>query len=137
MDTPDECTIFLLAKAYQRGHAALKKRLEPYGLTPLQQLIMAALALEDGLSAGEVGKRLTLDSATLSGTLDRMVEKGLIEKRSDPADKRVSRIHLTPKAREMRGGLTQARQEANQELLAGLSLEEKVLLKRMLRDLQA
>lgn len=135
METPEECTIFLLAKAYQRGHAALKKRLVPYGLTPLQQLIMAALALEDGISAGEVGKRLTLDSATLSGILDRMEEKGLIEKRSDPTDKRVSRIHLTSSAREMNSGLAHARQEANQELLAKLSLEEKLLLKRILKDL--
>ncbi|RJX34743.1 MAG: MarR family transcriptional regulator [Desulfarculus sp.] len=136
MDSYEDCIIFLLAKAYQRGHAELKKRLEPFGLTPLQQLILAALEQEEGPSAGEIGKRLVLDNATLSGTLDRMAEKGLIRKESDPSDKRMLRVRLTPKARALSQSLGQARQESNEEILSRLSLEEKLLLKRLLRDLQ-
>lgn len=137
METYEDCIIFLLAKAYQRAHADLKKRLEPFGLTPLQQLILGALEQEEGHSAGEIGKRLTLDSATLSGTLDRMADKGLISKQNDLNDKRVVRIYLTPKSVEMAKALKRARQESNQAVLTGLSLEEKVLLKRILKDLQA
>lgn len=137
METYEDCIIFLLAKAYQRAHADFKKRLEPFGLTPLQQLILGALEQEEGHSAGEIGKRLTLDSATLSGTLDRMADKGLISKQNDLNDKRVVRIYLTPKSVEMAKALKRARQESNQAVLTGLSLEEKVLLKRILKDLQA
>ncbi|MEW5913258.1 MAG: MarR family transcriptional regulator [Thermodesulfobacteriota bacterium] len=137
MDSYEDCIIFLLAKAYQRGHAELKKRLEPFGLTPLQQLILAVLVQEEGQSAAEIGKRLVLDGATLSGTLDRMAEKGLVRKESDPSDKRMLRVHLTAKARGLIEALRQARQETNQQILGRLSLEEKLLLKRLLRDLQA
>lgn len=136
MDSLEDCTIFLLAKAYQRAHYIIKERLRPLGLTPLQQLILAVLQQEDGLSAGEIGQRLVLDSATLSGTMERMTDKGWITKDVDPNDRRALRVFLTPKARELEASLAQTRQEANQELLSGLSLEEKLLFKRLLRDLR-
>ena len=71
MKSFEDCIVFLLAKAYQKAHGNLKKRLHPYGLTPIQNLILQALQEEDGLSAGDIGKRLVLDNATLSGVLDR------------------------------------------------------------------
>lgn len=136
METPDECVIFLLAKAYQRAHGILKAQLKDFGLTTLQQLILAVVEREEGLSAGEIGARLTLDSATVSGTLERMAESGWITKEPDADDRRVVRVRLTAKARELAAGLHQAREQANQEVVGGLSLEEKVLLKRLLRDLR-
>ena len=136
MDTYEDCVIFLLAKAYQRAHGILKEHLRPFGLTTVQQLILAALGMEDGQSAGEIGQKLVLDSATLSGTLERMAENGWISKEADPHDRRVVRIHLTPKAKKLNQELRKARELSNQEILKGLSLEEKVLVKRLLRDMR-
>ena len=67
MKTYDDCVIFLLAKAYQKAHGEFKRRLHSYGLTPIQHLILEALWEEDGLSAGDIGKKLIFDGATLSG----------------------------------------------------------------------
>lgn len=136
METYQDCIVFLLAKAYQKAHANLKKRLYGYGLTPIQGLILMALREEDGLSAGDIGKRLVLDNATLSGVLDRMAEKSWILKNPDPNDKRLVRVHMTPKARRLRKALAEEREKANEEILGALSLEEKVLLKRLLRDVK-
>lgn len=137
MDGYQDCIVFLLAKAYQKAHANLKKRLHVYGLTPIQFLILEALREEDGLSAGDIGKRLLLDNATLSGVLDRLAERGWIVKRTDPNDKRLVRVHLREKAKGLKRKLGQEREEANEEILGGLSMEEKVLLKRLLRDVRA
>ena len=63
MKTYDDCIIFLLAKAYQKAHGDFKRRLQLYGLTPIQHLIIEALWDEDGLSASEIGKKLVLDGA--------------------------------------------------------------------------
>jgi hypothetical protein len=76
-----DCTIFLLAKAYQKAHGRFQEVLKPYGLTNLQHLF------------------------------------------------------TTHKAEQQKAELIALRQKANEELLAGFSLEEQVLLKRMLRDL--
>jgi len=136
MTTYDDCIIFLLAKAYQKAHGIFKRRLQANGLTPIQHLILEALWLEEGLSAGEIGKRLVLDSATLSGVLDRMAEAGWVLKETDPEDKRIVRVYLSRKAQTLRQTLSWEREKANEEILQGFTLEEKVLLKRLLRDVQ-
>jgi DNA-binding MarR family transcriptional regulator len=133
----EDCVVFLLAKAYQKAHGNLKKRLHPYGLTPIQYLIVESLLEEDGLTAGDIGKRLVLDNATLSGVLDRLSERDWIEKHTDPKDKRLLRIYLTDKAKALQGELGEEREQANEEILHSLSMEEKVLLKRLLRDVRA
>ena len=137
MESFEDCIVFLLAKAYQRAHGSLKKRLQPHGLTPIQYLILETLFEEDGLSAGDIGKRLVLDNATLSGVLERLAEREWITKETDPKDKRLLRIHLTRKAKSLRGALGEEREQANEEILHSLSMEEKVLLKRLLRDVRA
>jgi DNA-binding MarR family transcriptional regulator len=132
----EDCVVYLLAKAYQRAHALLKRRLGVYGLTPIQQLVLGALWHEEGISAGDLGKKLVLDPATLSGILDRMAERGWLVKRTDLEDKRVTRIYLTDEARDLEPVLTAERDSANEEILRNLSLEEKVLLKRLLKDIR-
>lgn len=130
-----DCIVFLLAKAYQKAHASLKRHLTSYGLTPIQCLIIEALRDEEGVSAGELGKKLVLDSATLSGVLDRLAEKGWIIKEIDSSDRRSLRIYLGEKAKEVAEPLSEQRERANEEIMSNLSMEEKVLLKRLLRDL--
>jgi DNA-binding MarR family transcriptional regulator len=136
MKTYDDCIIFLLAKAYQKAHGNFKNRLHTYGLTPIQHLILEALWEEDGLSAGNVGKKLVLDGATLSGVLDRLASGGWVLKKSDAEDKRVLRVFLSPKSKDLRPKLSEARDQTNEDLLKPFTLEEKVLLKRFLRDIQ-
>ncbi len=135
MKSFDDCILFLLAKAYQKAHADFKKRLHSYGLTPIQHLVLEALWDEDGLSAGDIGKRLIFDGATLSGVLDRLSAGGWIIKQSDADDKRRSRVFLTAKSSDLEPELSAVRNATNEDLMSRFSLEEKVLLKRLLRDL--
>ncbi len=132
----EDCIIFLLAKAYQKAHADFKKRLIPYGLTPIQHLILEALWIKNGVPAKEIGEKLVLDGATLSGVLDRLVSGDWITKEIDSDDKRIQRIYLTEKAKSLKPQLAEQRNRSNTELMQKLSLEEKILLKRLLRDLQ-
>ncbi len=136
MKSYDDCIIFLLAKAYQKAHGDFKKRLQSYGLTPIQHLILEVLWGTDGLSASDIGKKLVLDGATLSGVLDRLAAGGWILKKPDADDKRVLRNYLTPRSKELETNLSEARDQTNEDLLKTFSIEEKVLLKRFLRDMQ-
>ena len=131
----NDCIVFLLAKAYQKSQHLLKMRLKPYGLTAVQALVIEALMEEDGLTAGEISKRLVLDNATVSGVLDRMADNEWINKESDAEDKRVLRIHLSGKALELKEPLAKERDGANEEIMAGFSMDERVILKRLLKDL--
>ena len=134
-DTIPDCSVFLLAKAYQKAHGLVKKRLKPFGLTNIQHLVLEGLWYQDGVTASELGKMLRLDKATLSGVLERMADANWVVKEQDTSDKRVIRLYPSQQANALKGRLIEARQKANEELLADFNLEEKVLLKRMLRDL--
>ena len=136
MEIYEDCIVFLLAKAYQKAHGDLKRQLYPYGLTPIQHLVLAALWEEDGLTASDISKRLVFDGATLSGVLDRLSAGGWILKQSDESDKRMLRISLTQKSIDLKPELSAVRDKTNEDLMAPFSLEEKVLLKRLLRDIQ-
>ncbi len=126
--------VFLLAKAHQRTQGTLKARLQPFGLTPMQCLFMEALWEEDGLSVGEIGRRIALDTATLAGILDRLVTAGWVRREADAQDGRVARVYLTKKATAAINQLATTMEQTNDELLKNFSLEERLLLKRFLRD---
>jgi len=128
--------LFILSKANQRVYATFKAQLQSYGMTPMQGLVLHALYEEEGLSAGELGKRLALDSATLSGVLDRMAAGGWIIKNAVEADRRVMNIQLTDKARQCRDKFLEDTVAVNQEVLSTFSMEERLLLIRMLKDLR-
>jgi DNA-binding MarR family transcriptional regulator len=119
----EDCIIFLLAKTYQKAHGNFKQHLLPYGITPVQHLILEALWVEEGLTASETGKRLVLDNATLSGILDRMSEKGWVLKATDDTDKRFIRIYLTNKAKKLKPSILAEREKSNGEILDSLNLK--------------
>ena len=131
----EDCFIFLIAKVYQKAHSNFKKQLQQYDLTPMRHLVLEALWNEEGLTAGEIARRLALDNATLSGVIDRMSKTGWIVKQADPRDKRAMQIFLTPKGNEMKSSILDEREKANDETLSSLSAEEKTFLRRLLKDL--
>jgi DNA-binding MarR family transcriptional regulator len=130
-----DCAIFLLAKAYQKAHRRFKVMLRPYDLTNLQHLVLEGLWCREGMTAAELGKLLILDKATLSGILDRMIDAGWIRKARNPNDKRVYRLFTTEKANRVKQELIGLRIKANKELLGGFTEEERVIFKRLLREL--
>ena len=133
-DLPD-CTVFLLGKAYQKAHSDFQKRLKPYGLTNMQHLVLEGLWYKNGMTATELCKGLVLDKATLSGVLERMVESGWIVKKPDLEDRRVQRIYISDKADSFKDRLINERTQANKDLLSNFTMEESIILKRLLRDI--
>jgi DNA-binding MarR family transcriptional regulator len=131
-----ENIVFLIAKAHQRAQGVLKGYLLTFGLTPMQCLFMESIWEEDGISVGEIGRRIALDTGTLAGVLDRMVTAGWVRRETDPDDGRVARVYLTEKARAAKSELATLIERTNNELLSNFSLEEKLLFKRFLRDVK-
>ncbi len=96
MQHVEECLSFLIGKAAQTVTRRTREALAPYRITPVQYAILKVLWDRDGQSGAELGARLMLDSATITGLLDRMENAGLIARRPDPAgDRRVNRAYLT------------------------------------------
>lgn len=129
-----DCIVFFLAKAYQKAHGRFKERLKPYGLTNMQHLVLEALWRQEGFTAAELGKNLVLDKATMSGVIERLAERGWLERRPDPGDGRVQRLYPSVKANAIKEELIGLRRAANDELLSGFTTEERLLFKRFLME---
>lgn len=101
------------------------------GLTYSQYLVMLVLWEDSPQTVGALGKRLYVDSGTLTPLLKRMEAAEFITRRRDPEDERRVLIALTPKGRRLR---TQAAHVPD-ELSKGIEMEEIEQLRDHVREL--
>lgn len=134
MECIDECISFIAGKAAQTVSRLARERLAPFGITPVQYGVLQVLWEQDGLSGAEIGARLVLDSATITGVLDRLETLELIQRTADSGDRRVNRIRLTAAGRERREPLQAVMDALNAEIAAGFGAEAETLW-RLLRRL--
>lgn len=94
--------IFQLARAH-RGYAA--RLLRDLGLHPGQELLLMRLLDRDGQTQSELLAAVGLDHSTVSKSLRRMQEAGLLTREPAEHDRRAMRVWLTDRGRAMRGDL--------------------------------
>ena len=91
---------FLLAKATQRWNEQLAERFAAAGYSdvrPSYGSVLVPLFEEDGLRLGELARRSRLSKQTMTELIRRLERDGLVEREPDPADRRASRVSLTPR----------------------------------------
>lgn len=132
----DECIFFLLAKGSQAAARFWGQKAAGFGVTAVQAMVLAFLGEEDRVTSRNLGERTVLDSATLTGILDRLEGTGLVERQSNPEDRRAILICLTLEGRAVADSLCVAIEEANREFLEGLSDEEAFMLRGLLKRLR-
>lgn len=81
---------------------AYKPLLDALSLTYLQYATLISLAEENHQTVGGLGKKLFLDSSTLTPLLKRLEAMGYVTRQRDPEDERQVRIGLTKAGREIR-----------------------------------
>ena len=109
------------------------KYLDNLEITYPQYLVLLVLWEEDFLPVSAIGKRLFLDSGTLTPLLKRMENKGLITRRRCKHDERVVRIDLTEKGRNLEEKAKEIPTLMAKELT--LTIEEVETLKRLIYKL--
>lgn len=92
-------------------------------------------ATHDGIPLSEISTRMMCDNSNLTGIVDRLIVKGLVERRPDPQDRRVSLICLTPAGAEKLRGLRPLHQANMRSRMRKLSDEEVDKLRELLQVL--
>ena len=104
-----------------------------FGATLPRFDMMAALErAPDGLSMGELSRRLMVSNGNVTGVAERLARKGLARRWSPPADRRSSRLALTARGRREFTAMAKAHQGWIEEMLAGLDAEEREALMALL-----
>lgn len=101
-----------------------------FDLTPQPGAVLRGLSAPSPMR--ELARRLGMDASNLTGVVDRLEERGLVERRADPADRRVRQLALTDDGEQLRRAL-EARLMSAPPLLAGLDEEQRRTLRDLLR----
>lgn len=104
---PDLLGLFTQAAKLLRE--ATDEAMSRHGVRVGQHIVLSVLWDEDGLTPGEIARRLGTATPTIVNTATRMEEAGLVVRKPDPADARLVRLHLTPHGRSVRVPVREAR----------------------------
>ena len=130
-----DCIFFQLSRASRAGARFWHQKVAPFGVTSAQALVLLSLSEKDQVTSRYLGEQTELDSATLTGLLDRLAKIGLIERRANPDDRRAILVCLTAQGGKIAGRIQAIIETENQAFLAGLTPEEGLILRSLLKKL--
>ena len=113
--------IFQLARAHRAHAATLLREMD---LHPGQELLLMQLFDRDGQTQSELLESVGLDHSTVSKSLRRMQDAGLLVREPAAHDRRVMVVHLTDKGRAMRGAIAALWQSLEEASAANLSKQQ-------------
>ena len=107
-------------------------RARDLGVTRPQWRVLLHLARSPGSTQTEIADFLDVEQITLCRMIDRLGEAGFVERRADPSDRRVRRLHLLTPAHDIVDRLAEIGAELEEEVLSPLAPEERAALARSL-----
>ncbi len=131
--TVDEHILGLAAQLAKRAASHVDLHVGQHGLTKAQALLLRTL--DQPLPMRQVAVRLDCDASNVTGIVDRLEARGLIQRVGSPSDRRVKQLTLTPEGRRVRDSL--AAVAPSFPGLAVLSEAEKRRLYHLLRRVVA
>jgi DNA-binding MarR family transcriptional regulator len=131
-----QTTSFLIAQVGTAHCSRAYKLLSIIGIHVGQEMVLQYLWQEDQLTQSQLAEKIGVKLQTIHKMVRRMENNGLVTKRTDDQDRRVSRIHLTDRGREMQAVTEDAWEQLEQETLTDFSAEEIYILRRLLEKLK-
>lgn len=123
---------FLLADVSRLVRRRFDQRASGLGLTRAQWRVLAQLRRREGINQTALAEILEIEPITLGRHIDRLVEKGFVERRPDPADRRAWRLHLRSEVQPVLDRLREMSRLTSGEALAGLTAADTDRLIEML-----
>jgi DNA-binding MarR family transcriptional regulator len=123
---------YLLVQVARAHRARAQELLAKHGLHPGQEVLLLHLCDCDGLTHSEIAQLLDVTPATVSKIVDRMEAGGLVRRRADADDQRVSRVYLSADGRRLIEPSELIWDELERESFANMTAEERISLRRLL-----
>jgi DNA-binding MarR family transcriptional regulator len=124
---------FLVAQVGAQAAARFAERLAALDLAPPHAGILRLLAAQPGISQQGLAERLEVFPSRLVALVDELAERGLVERRDDPSDRRAYSLHLTPRGHHQLQGIGRVARQHQDALLAALAAPEREQLASLLR----
>jgi DNA-binding MarR family transcriptional regulator len=110
---------------------------EEFGITlPKFDLLSQLDRAEEGLTMGELSRRLMVTNGNVTGLIDRLVTEGLVARQPAPHDRRAQLVRLTPAGKQAFDAMIPKHQDFIAERFQGISRNELAELHRLLGKLK-
>jgi MarR family transcriptional regulator, transcriptional regulator for hemolysin len=118
LESLDREILYLLNDVARLIKTRADQRARTHGMTRAQWVILSRLERQPGQTQNELAAIVEVEPITIARLVDRLEQAGYVERRADPRDRRVWRLHLTPAAepilRELKKHKTELRDEVTQ-----------------------
>lgn len=94
-------TMRALVRTYQAFSAYSEAHVRQFGLTPAQFDVIATLGNTSGMSMGEIGEKTLITKGTLTGVIDRLIQKELVTREVDRDNRRQVIVQLTAQGEQV------------------------------------
>lgn len=135
--TINQTISYLLAQICKAHRSAASDILAEVGLHAGQEIFLLQLWRQDGLTQTQLADSMCVQPPTVNKMLNRMESAGLVTRRQDAEDSRISRVYLTDKSRDLQKAVEEIWTRLENRTLANFTLEERVLLRRLLLQMHA
>jgi len=125
-----------LASAYQAFEAYSAAHIRTLDLTPAQFDIIATLGNTPGMPFKELGEKTLITKGTLTGVVDRLTDKKLVQRVASPSDGRSQTVQLTPQGVALFERIFPDHLAHLQRAFVDLSPDELANLEKSLRHLR-
>ena len=132
MDSLDRDPLILLHDAARLMRTRFDQLARAHDMTRAQWVILARLQRQPGMSQNELAILCDVEPITIARHIDRLEARGYLERRSDPSDRRLKRLHLLPAAQTQFADMARMREVMFEEAFSVLSVEEREQLTSLL-----
>lgn len=110
---------------------------QPLGLTVIEWYILRALMERDGLHASELARAVGRAATSFTPNLDKLANRGLIERRPDESDRRAVRIYLTTAGENHRDYVQKSSEQIDQQVQKLFNVKDFETFQTVLATLQS
>jgi MarR family transcriptional regulator for hemolysin len=126
-----------LHQVVKAGLDHFERRFRAEGGTRATWSVLELLVLNGPLAQRDLAELLGIEGPTLTRQVDRLVAADLLERRTDPEDRRMTRVELTPAGRDLYQRLAVVARETKEEVLRGFTPQDMDQLAHLLDLLEA
>ncbi|MGH2708668.1 MAG: MarR family winged helix-turn-helix transcriptional regulator [Actinomycetota bacterium] len=116
---------FLLSQVGVHSSRLWGERMTALGLDPRHVVLLRLVAAGEGSSQHALGEQMRLPPSRMVSFVDELEDQGLLERRSDPGDRRVRALYLTDQGRKTLDEVMRVSAEHEAQLCAGLEGAER------------
>lgn len=114
---------------------AFARKIEARGVSVAEWVVMRELLDSDAMSPSQLANRIGMTRGAVTKLADKLIEKSLVTRTSDPNDGRAQTLALTARARRLVPELAKIADANDAEFFAHLTRDERVTLARVLRGI--